>query len=416
MSLISKEHFSMMLKSIKKLLSQKADKSDIVQSDWNQNDETQSDYVKNRTHYDLREETPIIDNVELTLIFAEMGTVRYSYGDPMTFVVGHEYHLILDNEWERFEAFAYPVNEAEIHFREERLNSSDMHIEFSSGEVNTHGAFFDTLSLYEFTGAIERLDEKYIPDTIARMTAVDEINNDIADLSQRAGIVYYGTCSTSTATSEKVVSLQHSSANFELKTGVIVSVKFTYSNNNTMTLNVNSTGAKPIRILNNPSMDLYYWRENSYVTFLYDGQYWNIISMGLGNASTSYYGLVKLSSSVSSTTNVGTAATPRAVKQAYDLANNALPKSGGTMTGDLTLRGDPTSNLHAATKQYVDNAIPEQKQSDWSQTDETAVDFIKNKPSEKSALELIVEMGLVEPAAAEDGSIYTDENGAMYSL
>ena len=36
-------------------------------------------------------------------------------------------------------------------------------------------------------------------------------------------------------------------------------------------------------------------------------------------------------------------------------ANAALPKSGGTMTGNLVLKGDPTSNLMAATKQYVDN-------------------------------------------------------------
>lgn len=31
-----------------------------------------------------------------------------------------------------------------------------------------------------------------------------------------------------------------------------------------------------------------------------------------------------------------------------------LDKSGGTMTGKITLDGDPTANLHAATKQYVD--------------------------------------------------------------
>ena len=36
-----------------------------------------------------------------------------------------------------------------------------------------------------------------------------------------------------------------------------------------------------------------------------------------------------------------------------------LPKSGGTMTGKLTLSGDPTSNLHAATKQYVDTGLNE---------------------------------------------------------
>lgn len=36
-------------------------------------------------------------------------------------------------------------------------------------------------------------------------------------------------------------------------------------------------------------------------------------------------------------------------------ANNSVKKSGDTMTGALTLNGDPTANLHAATKQYVDS-------------------------------------------------------------
>lgn len=35
----------------------------------------------------------------------------------------------------------------------------------------------------------------------------------------------------------------------------------------------------------------------------------------------------------------------------------ALPITGGTMTGTLTLSGNPSSNLQAATKQYVDAAI-----------------------------------------------------------
>lgn len=52
---------------------------------------------------------------------------------------------------------------------------------------------------------------------------------------------------------------------------------------------------------------------------------------------------------------------------ANDALNNlgGMSKSGGTFTGDITLKGDPTSNLHPATKQYVDavkttadNAMP----------------------------------------------------------
>ena len=37
------------------------------------------------------------------------------------------------------------------------------------------------------------------------------------------------------------------------------------------------------------------------------------------------------------------------------VANGALPKNGGTMTGNLILNGAPTSDLQAATKKYVDD-------------------------------------------------------------
>ena len=44
-----------------------------------------------------------------------------------------------------------------------------------------------------------------------------------------------------------------------------------------------------------------------------------------------------------------------AVRKAY--ADTKVAKAGDTMTGPLVLPGDPTQNLQAATKQYVDNAI-----------------------------------------------------------
>lgn len=37
-------------------------------------------------------------------------------------------------------------------------------------------------------------------------------------------------------------------------------------------------------------------------------------------------------------------------------ANGALQKSGGVMTGELTLAGDPSEDNHAANKKYVDDA------------------------------------------------------------
>lgn len=41
-----------------------------------------------------------------------------------------------------------------------------------------------------------------------------------------------------------------------------------------------------------------------------------------------------------------------------EIANDALLLSGGTLTGDLTLAGDPTLPLHATTRQWVDALSP----------------------------------------------------------
>ena len=58
--------------------------------------------------------------------------------------------------------------------------------------------------------------------------------------------------------------------------------------------------------------------------------------MTVRSATTSVDGIVQLSDSTGTTSSV-LAATPTAVKAAYDLADAALPKAGGTVTGDITL-------------------------------------------------------------------------------
>jgi hypothetical protein len=58
--------------------------------------------------------------------------------------------------------------------------------------------------------------------------------------------------------------------------------------------------------------------------------------ISIQDGTTAQKGAVQLEDSTSSTSTTK-AATPNAVKSAYDLANAALPKAGGTMTGDITL-------------------------------------------------------------------------------
>lgn len=86
-----------------------------------------------------------------------------------------------------------------------------------------------------------------------------------------------------------------------------------------------------------------------------------------------------------------------------------------TITEKKFVGQEAAEQLVANVKAEINEALLNSK-SDWNQTDETAADFIKNKPDEEDALALLMEMNLVEPVVAEDGSVYTDENGAMYTI
>lgn len=86
---------------------------------------------------------------------------------------------------------------------------------------------------------------------------------------------FYATSSSSASTSSKTATVQEPEG-FELKEGVVVSVKFTNANSaNSPTLNVDSTGAKPIRTLGTASA---YWAAGQTVLFVYDGTYWQVAS------------------------------------------------------------------------------------------------------------------------------------------
>ena len=163
---------------------------------------------------------------------------------------------------------------------------------------------------------------------------------------------YFGTCSTAAATQIKVVSC----AGFELKTGSRIAVQFTYSNTASQPkLNVNGTGDKFICGIDGTSVITGIWREKETIDFVYDGSWW--IALGCLYATTSEYGLTKLSSSTASTSTT-LAATASAVKRAYDRSSwtsisltNALALSYGG-TGAKTAAAARTNLGIAATSLY----------------------------------------------------------------
>lgn len=72
---------------------------------------------------------------------------------------------------------------------------------------------------------------------------------------------------------------------------------------------------------------------------------------------------------------------PALVKAAIDkklIDKNYLPKSGGTMTGNLILNANPTANLGAATKQYVDNKVEASKNNIKAELNGTLLKTLSN--------------------------------------
>lgn len=146
---------------------------------------------------------------------------------------------------------------------------------------------------------------------------------------------YYGTSTTSATTQRKSVT----SSGFTLETGATIFVKFSNANtyNGTIKLNVNSTGDKNVCSVGTTTTTRYYWNAGEVVGFVYDGT--NFVMIEKSPATTTYYGITKLSSSVSSTDET-LAATPNAVKQAYDLASG---KQDALAVGTINLFAGTTA-------------------------------------------------------------------------
>ena len=163
--------------------------------------------------------------------------------------------------------------------------------------------------------------------------------------------IWYGTCTTASATAAKVVTTI--TGDFTLKEGATVYVLFNTAHTSTsrITLNVDGTGDIAVNLSSTNGMTAYQIAAKQVICFVYDGESFRV--QGGSLATTTYYGLTKLSSSTSSTSTT-MAATPSAVKEAYDLANtantianDALPIAGGTMTGALVSQ----NNTDYTTKQ-----------------------------------------------------------------
>lgn len=142
----------------------------------------------------------------------------------------------------------------------------------------------------------------------------------------------YFYCQTAAATQAKVVTF-NGGGNFMLQEGAKIAVRFQYAQNysGTPTLNVANSGAKNIYVDGSTAAGYGEWAAGEVLDFVYNGTYWVIV--GRNRATTTYYGVTKLTTSTTSTDET-TAATPYSVKQAYDHADTLI---AGLTAGDVAI-------------------------------------------------------------------------------
>lgn len=190
----------------------------------------------------------------------------------------------------------------------------------------------------------------HVHPTDTTRAAASDIPTKTSDLINDSGFItasevpkeiWYGTCPTLATTQEKTVTTV--TGNFSLTTGAMVRVLFTNGNtyNGTATLNVDGTGVVNIARSETVLTTRYWWATGECVDFVYDGTKFVMSAKGL--ASTTYYGLTKLSSTVSSTSDA-VSATPNLVDAKIARKVPDPPTTAGTYTLQCVVDsgGNPT--------------------------------------------------------------------------
>ena len=155
-------------------------------------------------------------------------------------------------------------------------------------------------------------------------------------LRGNAGGVFYGTSSTAAGTVAKVVECADFTAD-NLKAGTIIIVTFTATNSGAvanLTMNVNGTGAKPIKYINNGTLgnlsSAGYLKANTEYPFYYDGANW----VALFNYNTTYSALSEADMHTGTATTARTITAQR-LKQAVKYHAPVTSVNGNT--GDVTV-------------------------------------------------------------------------------
>lgn len=140
--------------------------TDTPQSDWNQNDETALDYIKNRTHYEYSSKVVWHEGTYTTTEDDGVAVPATSYEAGFYFAENYPYYVTFDNQ-----EYVCEFKEGDQCFElgSKSYNGYPFYCEISFR--GTYSIRFQTAGTHtikiEYDGiAIKKLDEQYIPDSV----------------------------------------------------------------------------------------------------------------------------------------------------------------------------------------------------------------------------------------------------------
>ena len=237
-----------------------------VQVDWNQNDSTAEDYVKNRICYENNDDKVLCD-VTLKATDATdspLATMlNVSYGYPEVGFGSGELgnNRIVTVTLDGVSAEYTMTNSSGISGDTEPFTIGNYEVYFMEGSGSYGPLMAGMYSNADLTGKkltmtipnheIKQIDSKFLPN-----------------------YPVYATC-TSAANSDKVATTDF---DFSLSAGRRVAVKFTNANTRSQpSLNINSTGNKIIVWNSKALPSTQYWTAGSVVEFVYDGSHYQVV-------------------------------------------------------------------------------------------------------------------------------------------
>ena len=146
-----------------------------VQSDWNQNDETALDFVKNRPFYGVLEEVTLLE--ETTIEPDESGYVEV-YLPLIPLEENKAYTVVFDGE--SYECVAVYDSEYDEYFIENELFWVVSCPSYDETYIGCDGDGTHTISVSTMTGEVTKLDKMYLPNSVFAKPNWDE-NNMSAD-------------------------------------------------------------------------------------------------------------------------------------------------------------------------------------------------------------------------------------------